>query len=133
MNGNNLSRYEDIRTLADRVVNSALMKITNTERRTKNLGSSTRVERSRVIQHLRLVRLVINKSYGYINHIYGEEAQRYDVDKECRLWRETLDEASFIDTTCRPMVNQFDVEEIQVAADVIHLNVLVKDLGGIFI
>nr|CAG8484077.1 10627_t:CDS:2 [Entrophospora candida] len=64
---------------------------------------------------------------------YGEEAQRYDVDKECRLWRETLDEASFIDTTCRPMVNQFDVEEIQFAADVIHLNVLVKDLGGIFI
>nr|CAG8532274.1 12107_t:CDS:2 [Entrophospora candida] len=44
MNGNNLSRYEDIRTLADRVVNSALMKITNTERRTKNLGSSTRAE-----------------------------------------------------------------------------------------
>ncbi|CAJ0840610.1 9546_t:CDS:2, partial [Entrophospora sp. SA101] len=57
---------------------------------------------------------------------YGEEAQRYNVDKECRLWRETLDEASFIDTTCRPMVNQFDVEEIQVAADVIHLNVLVR-------
>ncbi|CAJ0846816.1 7506_t:CDS:2 [Entrophospora sp. SA101] len=37
MNGNNLGRYEDIRTLADRAVNSALMKITDTERRTRVL------------------------------------------------------------------------------------------------
>ncbi|CAJ0846963.1 7402_t:CDS:2 [Entrophospora sp. SA101] len=37
MNGNHLGRYEDIRTLADRAVSSALTKITNTERRTKIL------------------------------------------------------------------------------------------------
>nr|CAG8646908.1 12663_t:CDS:2 [Entrophospora candida] len=37
MNGNNLDRYEDIRTLADHAVNSALMKITDTEQRTRVL------------------------------------------------------------------------------------------------
>ena len=37
MNGNNLSKYEDVRTLADNAVNSALMKVTNTERRMKVL------------------------------------------------------------------------------------------------
>ncbi|GES80988.1 hypothetical protein GLOIN_2v1632380 [Rhizophagus clarus] len=37
MNGNNLGKYEDVRTLADNAVNSALMKVTDTERRMKVL------------------------------------------------------------------------------------------------
>jgi hypothetical protein len=37
MNGNNLDKYEDVRTLADSAVNSALTKITDMERRMKIL------------------------------------------------------------------------------------------------
>ncbi|CAB4394436.1 unnamed protein product [Rhizophagus irregularis] len=37
MNGNDLSNYEDVRTLADSAVNSALMKVTDMERRMKIL------------------------------------------------------------------------------------------------
>ncbi|CAG8708432.1 12516_t:CDS:2, partial [Ambispora leptoticha] len=52
-------------------------------------------------------------------------------DDYVKLWRETLDGVSFIDATCRPMANQFGVEGIQVAGDVMYLNVLIKDAGGI--
>ena len=37
MNGNNLGKYEDVRTLADNAVNSALMKVTDTEQKMKVL------------------------------------------------------------------------------------------------
>ena len=37
MNGNNLGNYEDVRTLADSAVNSALTKVTDMERRMKIL------------------------------------------------------------------------------------------------
>src|SRR3954447_20191255 len=37
MNGNDLGNYEDVRTLADSAVNSALMKVTDMERRMKIL------------------------------------------------------------------------------------------------
>ncbi|GBB92058.1 hypothetical protein RclHR1_01960008 [Rhizophagus clarus] len=37
MNGNDLSNYEDVRILADSAVNSALMKVTDMERRMKIL------------------------------------------------------------------------------------------------
>ena len=37
MNGNDLGNYEDVRTLADNAVNSALMKVTDMERRMKIL------------------------------------------------------------------------------------------------
>ena len=37
MNGNNLGKYEDVRTLADNAVNSALIKVTDTEWRMKVL------------------------------------------------------------------------------------------------
>jgi hypothetical protein len=37
MNGNNLGKYEDVRTLADSAVNSALTKVTDMERKMKIL------------------------------------------------------------------------------------------------
>ncbi|GBB87017.1 hypothetical protein RclHR1_13470013, partial [Rhizophagus clarus] len=52
-------------------------------------------------------------------------------DDDVKLWRETLDGASFISALCRPTGNQFGIVGIQVAGSVIHLNALVKDLAGI--
>ncbi|RIB04335.1 hypothetical protein C2G38_2222604 [Gigaspora rosea] len=52
-------------------------------------------------------------------------------DGDVKLWRETLDGMSFIDSLCRPTGNQFGVVGIQVAGTTIRLNVLVRDLGGI--
>ena len=40
INGNNLGKYEDVRTLADNAVNSALMKVTDMEWRMKILEIS---------------------------------------------------------------------------------------------
>ena len=37
MNGNDLGNYEDVRTLADSAVNSALMKVTDIEQKMKIL------------------------------------------------------------------------------------------------
>lgn len=48
-----------------------------------------------------------------------------------KLWRETLDGASFIGLLCRPPSNQFGVVGIQVANTVMKLNILVKDPAGI--
>ncbi|CAG8461134.1 8587_t:CDS:2, partial [Scutellospora calospora] len=52
-------------------------------------------------------------------------------DNDVKLWRETLDGMSFLDSLCRPTSNQFGVVGIQVAGTTIRLNVLVRDLGGI--
>ncbi|CAG8553160.1 5107_t:CDS:2 [Gigaspora margarita] len=52
-------------------------------------------------------------------------------DDEVKLWRETLDGASFIGLSCRPPSNQFGVVGIQVASTVMKLNILVKDPAGI--
>ena len=52
-------------------------------------------------------------------------------EDDVKLWRETLDGASFISALCRPTGNQFGIVGIQVAGSVIYLNVLVKDLAGI--
>ncbi|CAG8728743.1 21355_t:CDS:2, partial [Racocetra persica] len=49
---------------------------------------------------------------------------------EAKLWRETLDGASFIGLLCRPPSNQFGVVGIQVAGTVMKLNILVKDPAG---
>ncbi|CAG8661812.1 1212_t:CDS:2, partial [Paraglomus occultum] len=51
-------------------------------------------------------------------------------DDDVKLWRETLDGASFIGLSCRPS-HQFGVVGIQVAGTVMRLNVLVKDSAGI--
>ena len=53
------------------------------------------------------------------------------ADDRVKLWRETLDGLSLVGATCRPMANQFGIGRIQVAGDVIYLNVLIKDAGGI--
>ena len=53
------------------------------------------------------------------------------IDDGVKLWRETLDGMSFIDALCRPVRNQFGIVGLQIAGTDLHLNVLVKDLGGI--
>ena len=53
------------------------------------------------------------------------------VDDDIKLWRETLDGASFVSALCRPVGNQFGIVGIQVAGTTIYLNVLIKDLAGI--
>ncbi|CAG8564728.1 7562_t:CDS:1 [Funneliformis mosseae] len=52
-------------------------------------------------------------------------------DNEVKLWRETLDEASYISALCRPTENQFGIVGIQVVGTTIYLNILVNDLAGI--
>ena len=52
-------------------------------------------------------------------------------DDEVKLWRETLDGASYISALCRPAGNQFGVVGIQVASTTMYLNILVNDLAGI--
>jgi hypothetical protein len=52
-------------------------------------------------------------------------------DDEVKLWRETLDGASYINALCRPVGNQFGVVGIQVAGTTMYLNILVNDLAGI--
>ncbi|CAI2194378.1 2_t:CDS:1, partial [Funneliformis geosporum] len=52
-------------------------------------------------------------------------------DDEVKLWRETLDEASYISILCRPVGNQFGVIGIQIAGITMYLNILVKDLASI--
>jgi len=52
-------------------------------------------------------------------------------DDEVKLWRETLDGASYISALCRPVGNQFGVVGIQVAGTTMYLNILVNDLAGI--
>ena len=53
------------------------------------------------------------------------------ADDDVKLWRETLDGASFVSALCRPAGNQFGVVGIQVAGTTMYVNVLVKDLAGI--
>jgi hypothetical protein len=46
---------------------------------------------------------------------------------EVKLWRETLDGASFVNIACRPTSNQFGIVGIQVVGTTINLNVLMND------
>ena len=52
-------------------------------------------------------------------------------DDEIKLWRETLDGASYISALCRPVGNQFGIVGIQVAGTTMYLNILVNDLADI--
>ncbi|CAG8835722.1 2487_t:CDS:2, partial [Racocetra persica] len=52
-------------------------------------------------------------------------------DDEVKLWRETLDGASFKGLSCKPRSNQFGVVGIQIAGTVMRLNILVMDSVGI--
>ena len=53
------------------------------------------------------------------------------VDDDVKLWRETLDGASFISALYRLAGNQFGVIGIQVTSITIYVNVLIKDLASI--
>lgn len=44
---------------------------------------------------------------------------------------ETLDGLAYVNESCRPKSNQFGIVGIQVAGEVIYLNVMVKDANGI--
>ncbi|RHZ89943.1 hypothetical protein Glove_9g205 [Diversispora epigaea] len=52
-------------------------------------------------------------------------------DDSVKLWRETLDNISFVDAVCKPTNNQFGIVGIQVAGEDLYLNILVKDTSGI--
>jgi hypothetical protein len=67
--------------------------------------------------------------YTESSRIICSETKKEEDD--VKLWRETLDGASFISALCRLARNQFGVVGIQVAGTTIYLNVLVKDLADI--
>ncbi|CAG8526860.1 16450_t:CDS:10 [Gigaspora margarita] len=48
-------------------------------------------------------------------------------DDEAKLWREMNDEMCYVYKSCRPVRNKFGILGIQVAADMMHLNILIKD------
>ncbi|CAG8557801.1 2014_t:CDS:2, partial [Dentiscutata heterogama] len=52
-------------------------------------------------------------------------------DDAVKLWREALDGISYVGKSCRPASNQFGIVGIQVAGEVVHLNVLMLDGAGI--
>ncbi|RHZ44069.1 hypothetical protein Glove_767g13 [Diversispora epigaea] len=53
------------------------------------------------------------------------------TDDKIKLWRELLDESSYISSACRSICNQFGIVGVQVAGEKIYLNVLVNDASGI--
>ncbi|CAG8511144.1 3647_t:CDS:2, partial [Gigaspora margarita] len=58
-------------------------------------------------------------------------AKSKKTDDSMKLWRETLDGLAYVNESCRPKSNQFGIVGIQVAGEVIYLNVMVKDANGI--
>nr|CAG8666555.1 11083_t:CDS:2 [Entrophospora candida] len=44
-----------------------------------------------------------------------------------KLWREMNDGMYFLHGNCRPVKNEFGILGIQVAGDMLHLNILIKD------
>jgi len=72
---------------------------------------------------------IIELMYTESSRIICSKSKKADDD--VKLWRETLDGASFISVLCRPAGNQFGIIGIQVTGTTMYLNVLVKDLAGI--
>ena len=72
---------------------------------------------------------IIELMYTESSRIICSKSKKADDD--IKLWRETLDGASFVSALCRPAGNQFGIIGIQVAGTTMYLNVLVKDLAGI--
>ena len=72
---------------------------------------------------------IIELMYTESSRIICSKSKKADDD--VKLWRETLDGASFVSALCRPAGNQFGVVGIQVAGTTMYVNVLVKDLAGI--
>ncbi|CAG8853619.1 13648_t:CDS:2, partial [Gigaspora margarita] len=52
---------------------------------------------------------------------------RKKKDDEVKLWREMNDWMCYVYRSCRPVRNEFGILGIQVAADMMHLNILIKD------
>ena len=72
---------------------------------------------------------IIELMYTESSRIICSKSKKADDD--VKLWRETLDGASFISVLCRPAGNQFGIIGIQVTGTTMYLNVLVKDTAGI--
>lgn len=68
---------------------------------------------------------------GYVESSRINCSKTKNDDDYMKLWRETVDGVSLIDATCRPKTNQFGIVGIQVAGNIMYLNVLIKDAGGI--
>ncbi|CAG8651691.1 24294_t:CDS:2, partial [Racocetra persica] len=81
--------------------------------------------------------MALVKYGGKINELAYTECSRVicndtkKMDDEIKLWREALDGINFVNLACRPLSNQFGIAGIQVAGEVIYLNVLVNDAGGL--
>ncbi|KAF0413849.1 hypothetical protein F8M41_007712 [Gigaspora margarita] len=52
---------------------------------------------------------------------------RKKKDDEVKLWREMNDGMRYVYKSCRPVRNEFGILGIQVAGDMMHLNILIKD------
>ncbi|RIA85862.1 hypothetical protein C1645_830139 [Glomus cerebriforme] len=76
-------------------------------------------------QNEKIIKLMYTKSL----HIVCSNSKKSDDD--IKLWRKTLDGASYISALCRQVENQFGIVGIQVAGTTMYLNVLMKDLTGI--
>ncbi|GES80357.1 hypothetical protein GLOIN_2v1776328 [Rhizophagus clarus] len=72
---------------------------------------------------------IIELMYTESSRIICSKSKKEDDD--VKLWRETLDGASFVSALCRPAGNQFGIVGIQVAGTTMYLNILVNDLAGI--
>ncbi|CAG8797122.1 44526_t:CDS:2, partial [Gigaspora margarita] len=53
------------------------------------------------------------------------------ADASVKLWRETLGGLAYVNESCRTKSKQFGIVGIQVAGEVIYLNVMVKDANRI--
>ena len=72
---------------------------------------------------------IIELLYTELSRIVCSNSKK--SDNEVKLWRETLDGASYISALCRPTRNQFGIVRIQVTGTTMYLNILVNDLAGI--
>ena len=71
-----------------------------------------------------------------IELLYVESSRVVCTDKKAnddyvKLWRETLDGVNYVSSLCRPTSNQFGIVGIQVAGEMIFLNVMMNDTCGI--
>ncbi|RHZ82622.1 hypothetical protein Glove_107g5 [Diversispora epigaea] len=57
--------------------------------------------------------------------------ERKKNDDKVKLWREMNDGMYWVHKSCRPSKNEFGVLGMQIAGDMLHLNILIKDSDDI--
>ncbi|GES99013.1 hypothetical protein GLOIN_2v1632380 [Rhizophagus clarus] len=109
MNGNNLGKYEDVRTLADNAVNSALMKVTDTERRMKVLEIlAEMVIAYKSIKGLRAIKSLNTDKEAIQEKTREEIEQNYNTLKSKLSNPKTDSDTSLYDALKKNLVNHID-------------------------